>query len=209
MLLIYQRGHYIGKSKSMIFNKICKVAIFSLLLISCSVYSFKGSIPPHIKSIYISPLNNITIEAEISDIMKLQLEELLIKDNVLKLLSEKDSDSHLSLTIASFTDKPYSYDAANFQLTGYEEVNEYRITIKVKAVWFDTKNSEQLFEQEFVSWGAYDPNEDISSDGIDNDNDTFIDDLDDDEFGLPRESAMKIASRKISESIINKIVSTW
>ncbi len=193
----------------MIFNKICKVAIFSLLLISCSVYSFKGSIPPHIKSIYISPLNNITIEAEISDIMKLQLEELLIKDNVLKLLSEKDSDSHLSLTIASFTDKPYSYDAANFQLTGYEEVNEYRITIKVKAVWFDTKNSEQLFEQEFVSWGAYDPNEDISSDGIDNDNDTFIDDLDDDEFGLPRESAMKIASRKISESIINKIVSTW
>ena len=193
----------------MIFNKICKVAIFNLLLISCSVYSFKGSIPPHIKSIYISPLNNITIEAEISDIMKLQLEELLIKDNVLKLLSEKDSDSHLSLTIASFTDKPYSYDAANFQLTGYEEVNEYRITIKVKAVWFDTKNSEQLFEQEFVSWGAYDPNEDISSDGIDNDNDTFIDDLDDDEFGLPRESAMKIASRKISESIINKIVSTW
>ena len=193
----------------MIFNKICKVAIFSLLLISCSVYSFKGSIPPHIKSIYISPLNNITIEAEISDIMKLQLEELLIKDNVLKLLSEKDSDSHLSLTIASFTDKPYSYDAANFQLTGYEEVNEYRITIKVKAVWFDTKNSEQLFDQEFVSWGAYEPNEDISSDGIDNDNDTFIDDLDDDEFGLPRESAMKIASRKISESIINKIVSTW
>ena len=34
-------------------------------------------------------------------------------------------------------------------------------------------------------------------------------DLGDDEFGLPRESAMSIASRKVSESIINKIVSTW
>ena len=191
------------------FNKIYKATVLSLLLSACSIYSFKGSIPPHIKSIYLSPLSNITIEAEISDIIKFQLEELLINENVLKLLSEKESDSHLNLTITSFTDKPYSYDSANFQSMGYEEVNEYRITIKVKAGWLDTKSGEQLFDQEFVSWGAYDPNEDISSDGIDNDNDTFIDDLDDDEFGLPRESAMKIASRKISESIINKIVSTW
>ena len=192
----------------MIYNKIYTLAMY-LLLFSCSFYSFKGSIPAHIKSIYIYPLNNNTIETGISDIVKIQLEEFMIKDNILKLLSEEDSDSHLDLTVTSFTDKPYSYDVENYQSTGYEEVNEYRITIKVKAIWFDTLNDQPLFEQEFVAWGAYDPNEDISSDGIDNDNDTFIDDLDDDEFGLPRESAMEIASKKISESIINKIVSTW
>ena len=193
----------------MTFHKINNLAIYSFLLISCSFYSFKGSIPAHIRSIYIAPLNNNTIEAGISDIIKMQLEEFLIKDNVLKILPKEDSDSHLDLSITSFTDQPYSYDVDNYQSTGYEEVNEYRITIKLKAVWIDVENDQPLFEQEFVSWGAYNPNEDISSDGIDNDNDTFIDDLDDDEFGLPRESAMKIASKKISESIINKIVSTW
>ena len=35
------------------------------------------------------------------------------------------------------------------------------------------------------------------------------DDKDDDEFGLPRESAIKIASKQITESIINNIISTW
>ena len=67
-----------------------------------------------------------------------------------------------------------------------------------------------LFEENLSSWGAYDPNqEDISSDNIDNDNDTYIDEDDVDEFGLPRESAIRIATRKISERIISNIISTW
>lgn len=190
-------------------NKIYNLFICSLLLLSCSFYSFKGSIPAHIKSIYIPPLKNNTIESEISNIIKMQLEESLIKDNVLKLLTEEVSNSHLYLTITSFADEPYSFGVENYQATGYEEVNEYRVTIKVTATWIDTINDQSLFAQEFISWGAYDPDQDISSDGIDNDNDTYIDELDDDEFGLPRESAINIAARKISESIIHKIVSTW
>ena len=71
-------------------------------------------------------------------------------------------------------------------------------------------NNEVLFERELSSWGAYDPNQqDIGSDQIDNDNDGLKDDDDDDEYGLPRESAIKIASRQITESIINNIISTW
>tara|TARA_B100000579_G_C22290557_1_gene602515 strand:+ start:129 stop:593 length:465 start_codon:yes stop_codon:yes gene_type:complete len=154
-------------------------------------------------------LINNTIESGVSDILKGHLEELIIKDNVLKILSSENSDSFLNITVTSFSDQPYSYNIDNYQITGYEEVNEYRITIKVRASWIDTLGKDPLFDLEFISWGAYDPDQDISSDGIDNDNDTFIDELDDDEFGLPRESAIRIASKKICESIINKIVSTW
>ena len=35
------------------------------------------------------------------------------------------------------------------------------------------------------------------------------DEKDDDEFGLPRESAIKIATRQVTETITNNIISTW
>ena len=47
------------------------------------------------------------------------------------------------------------------------------------------------------------------NEGIDNDQDGLIDSEDDDEFGPPRDSALKIASKKISENIISDITSTW
>ena len=61
------------------------------------------------------------------------------------------------------------------------------------------------------SFGVYSINSsnDIFDDGIDNDQDGLIDSDDDDEFGPPRDSALKIASKKISENIIASITSTW
>ncbi len=50
---------------------------------------------------------------------------------------------------------------------------------------------------------------DISSDGIDNDNDGKIDSEDDNEFGEPRLFASKVAVQKIAEDIINDIMTTW
>ena len=47
------------------------------------------------------------------------------------------------------------------------------------------------------------------SDGIDNDGDGKIDSDDDNEFGEPREYASKVAIQKISEDIINDIMTTW
>ena len=44
---------------------------------------------------------------------------------------------------------------------------------------------------------------------IDNDGDGKIDSDDDDEFGEPREYASKVAIQKISEDIINDIMTTW
>jgi len=179
------------------------------VLVGCSFYSFKGSIPAHIKSVYVSPIKNNTIESSTSDVIKYELEQSFINENVLKLLSLENSDSRLDLTVISFVDKPYSYNIDDISTTGYEMVDRYRVDVKVRVEWHDLKNDLLLFDQEFLGWASYDPQNDIGSDGIDNDNDSFIDDKDDDEFGLPRESAIKIASKQITESIINNIISTW
>ena len=66
-----------------------------------------------------------------------------------------------------------------------------------------------IFSKEMTSFGIYNINNDISEDGIDNDEDGLIDSDDDDEYGPPRESALKIASKKLSENIIANIASTW
>jgi len=185
------------------------LTFFIFTLIGCSFYSFKGSIPAHIKSVHVSPIKNNTIESSASDIIKSELQKAFINENILKLLSMENSDSRLDLTVISFTDKPYSYNVEDISTTGYEVVDLYRVDIKAKVKWHDLKNDLVLFDQNFSGWASYDPQNDIGSDGIDNDNDSFIDDKDDDEFGPPRESAIKIASRQITESIINNIISTW
>ena len=81
--------------------------ILLYLTFSCSFYSFKGSIPPHIKSVYISPIENSTIEAELSNTIKVDLDESFIRENILKILRLDTSDSQLNVTLTSFTDRPY------------------------------------------------------------------------------------------------------
>ena len=93
----------------------------------------------------------------------------------------------------------------------YERVTEWKITIKAKVDWYDLVEDRLIFGKQMVATGIYSNNRDndISDDGLDNDEDGLIDDEDDDEFGPPRESALKIASKKMSEDIISNITSTW
>ncbi len=55
----------------------------------------------------------------------------------------------------------------------------------------------------------YGSSSDINIDGIDNDGDNLIDGNDSDEFGPPREGAIRIAVEKTSREILNQITSTW
>ena len=191
---------------------ISKIKFLGIVFISvsCSFYSFRGSIPAHIKSISISPIQNNTIESQAADDIKVSLENTFIDENILKLLPSGDSSSRLDIILLEFSDLPYSYSTDNISSIGYEILSEKEIRIKVKVSWYDLISDVLLFDKQFSGSGIYNPSQqDIGSDQIDNDNDTYIDDDDDDEFGPPRESAVKIASKKISRQIVNEIVSTW
>ena len=64
-------------------------------------------------------------------------------------------------------------------------------------------------EKNYSGFGAYGLSGDISTDGIDNDNDGKIDSEDDNEFGEPRSFAANVAINKIAEDILNDIMTTW
>ena len=190
-------------------NKILYI-ITLLLVSSCSFYSFKGSVPSHIDSITISPIINNSKEYIVLDVLNTEIYNTFLSENVLKLTDINNAKSRLEINIISVIDNPFTYSLdgnSNF----YEQVSEWKITIKAKVNWYDMIKDEFIFSKEISSFGIYSTNSgtDISNDGIDNDQDGFIDSEDDDEFGPPRDSALKIASKKMSENIVANIVSTW
>ena len=81
--------------------------------------------------------------------------------------------------------------------------------IKVDMIWIDLINNEEIINKSITEWSTYNLEADIGSDLIDNDLDGLIDSEDSDEYGTPKEGAMRIAIDKVSKRIINELTSTW
>jgi len=176
------------------------VLSINLLFISCGIYSFSGSIPAHIKSISIPLLLNETSEFGVSEQITDEITNIFLEENILKI--SNNSDSELIGIIKSINDAPYTY-------LSDEEVTEYRFTIGINITWIDLINDKIILNKNYSNWGVYNLENDVSSDGIDNDQDGKIDENDNDEIGDPRNLAIRTAIKKISNSIINDISSTW
>jgi hypothetical protein len=186
--------------------KFCRLIRASILSIylwvfsGCGIYSFSGSIPPHIKSISIPLFVNETAEFGIAEAVTDEVTNVFLEENILKISDQ--GDSILRGSIKKVEDKPYTYSEM-------EEVLEYRYSVGISVEWFDVSEEKVLIRKNYTNWGAYSLTADVASDGIDNDGDGKVDSDDPDESGDARELAMKAAVTKISESIINDIVSTW
>ncbi len=187
-------------------KKLTYFGILLLLMQSCSFYSTKGTIPIHIKDVYIKPIQNNSIDQEVVNLLDIQLNQLLLNQNILKIVEYDEADSKIEITILEVLDSPYTINKGEQFDT---EVTEWKLSVKAKVVWLDFKKGETLFDATINEWGLYGNDLDISSDGIDNDGDGLIDSEDSDEIGSPRDSARFIAINKISEKILTKITSTW
>ena len=123
----------------------------------------------------------------------------IIADNIITVT--------IAVVITSVIDRPYTVILSSD--LGMEEVEEWKLTIKAYVTWHDVRRDEVLLEKKMSSWGSYLPGVDISTDGIDNDGDNLIDNEDSDEIGSPRESALSISVRRLTEDIVNEITNTW
>ena len=184
-----------------------KSLIFIIFFQGCLFYSIRGSLPAHINSISLAPVVNESAEFEAAEILNEELNELMLNENVLDIVLPEQADSRLEVVILSVTDKPYTVTLSAD--LGMEEVEEWKLTIKTSITWHDLKRDEILFEKKMSSWGSYTPGVDISTDNIDNDGDNLIDSEDSDEIGSPRESALSISVRRLTEDIVNEITNTW
>ena len=176
-------------------------------IFSCGFYSTKGSLPAHISSIHINPIINESAEYSISSQLSDNITENLINENIIKITGWDLANSRLDIKIleAKTTPNIYGINSSN----EYSQVDEWKITIICTVSWFDVVKNEVLFENNIEASGIYGNSSDMNTDGIDNDGDNLFDNNDADEFGPPREGAIRIAIEKLSREIINHITSTW
>jgi len=159
--------------------------IFVLLSNSgCWFYSFKGTLPPHIKNIAIPLFTDRTAEFNIQQTVTDQIRIGFIQENILKLAEEENAHSVLYGSIQSIQDRPLVYTGDE---TG-EAVTEYRLTLKIEAEWYDKVEDKAVFKKTFTAYSEYDP--------------TGATDR-------TRDLALTEAVDQITEDIVNQILSGW
>ena len=178
-----------------------------LLLPACMYYSFKGSLPAHIHSISLAPVINESTEFSVAEFLNDELNDLMVGENVLDLVTPDQADSQLEVIIISVKDEPHTVSLSRD--LGMEEVEEWQLSILIEVTWYDIKRDEILLKKKMNGWGIYAPGVDISTDNLDNDGDNLIDNEDSDEVGSPRESAMSISVRRLTEDIVSEITNIW
>ncbi len=152
--------------------------LIGFLLISCGIYTFRGSIPPHIRTAEIRTFENQTAEFGIEDRFVEVIDSILVSENLLKIV-DGDGDSIFEGKIQSITDKAQEYDAS-------ENVESYRVSMKISASWFDMKNNIMLAEKDLNRYADY-PSSDLAR----------------------RDSALTLVIQKISKDIVNLTEIGW
>ena len=172
-----------------------------MIINSCAFYSLKGTIPVHIKNIYISPIINKSMDQEVVDLLDDKLNQLTIEQNVLEVVNYDTADSKLDIIVTEVIDIPYTLSQGD----QFEKVDEWKFVIKANVIWSDFHKGEVLFNINVNEWGIYGDSIDISNDGIDNDGDGFIDSEDSDEIGAPRDAAKLLQSIKLQKKYQQKL----
>ena len=183
------------------------IIIITIFINSCGIYSFKGSLPPNIKTIYVSPVINSTSEYTLSDMLNEKINEELMRKNILEITEFYSSDSKLDIIINSVEDLPSSYLS---NINTYEVVKQWKLNVKINIIWSNNSNNDIIIDKSFTDWAMYDNSGlDIGSDGIDNDADGLVDTEDSDEYGSSREAALRIVADNIVNRIIEELISNW
>jgi len=154
--------------------------VLSALMCGCGIYSFSGAVPGDIKSIAIPLLENQTAEFGIQETITDALVAGFQREGILKIVDEARADAILHGIILRIDDTPYTYSTD-------EQVSEYQFRITCEIALENTRTSEDLWKQSFTAWGNY----------------TYSGSLADRQIGIDA------AVRKLTEDILNRIVSNW
>jgi len=113
-----------------------------LLLISGCAYSFKGSLPSHIKSIAIPIFVDNSGYPGVLEKVTDSVLEAFISDNTLKVVDESKADIIINGTIQSVTQRAAAVKAG-------ETVTEYQMIVRIKVVCEDLRMNKKMYDKSF------------------------------------------------------------
>lgn len=158
--------------------------LLSLTFSSCGVYSFRGNNPPEGIQTVAVPLfidNSGYAEASIKERFTEILKNKIISDNTLKLVDKTKADAVLNCAISSIRDEA-------LVISGAENVTKRKVTISVTVVFENLKKQKKIWERTYENWGEYNSSSNSFSE---------------------REIGIIAAREKITEDILNDIISNW
>ncbi len=125
-------------------------AVLSILFLLSCAYSFKGSLPDNIKTVQVEQFrSNVTeygLEQEITSLVT----ESIVRDGRLSIDNESP-DARISGSVTHFARTAVTY-------TGGEEVEQYKLELRVSVSMDNTADNEYIIRDETVSeWLLYDP----------------------------------------------------
>ena len=189
-------------------NKLTTILSVVILSINCGFYSLKGTLPANVNSMVLPPSINETSEYSLNVLLdKILLEELLV-ENILTVSSYENADSKLDIIIKKIIESP---DVISSSAIGFETVNQWKLSIEIQVIWKNLNNGLDIINKTINEHIIYSYGKDIGLDGIDNDLDGYIDEKDDDEYGLdtPRKGAINMCINSLSNLIVKELTSTW
>jgi len=156
------------------------VSIMIAMVLSCSYYSLKGSLPPHLETVAIPLFENQTPEFGMSETLTDAIINEFIRDGSLKIADRNSSDVLLTGSIVNVSTRAGAFDQQ-------EVVEDVKVYITVRVQCFDQVKRLTLWEERLTQFGSYDPAEGPAG----------------------RTNAYEIAFEKLSQEILNKTVSNW
>lgn len=148
------------------------------LLSGCS-YSFKGSLPPHLRTIAIPVMENRTPEFGVAEDLSQRVYDRMLQDGLLRVGAEDSASSRLDMILLDIRELEQDVDAT-------QGTTRVRLTIKIKASFIDQIEERELWNKTLSEWGDYSPT-----------------------GSPTREDALDEAVSKLVESINQQMLSDW
>jgi outer membrane lipopolysaccharide assembly protein LptE/RlpB len=121
-----------------------------LLFLSCG-YSTRSLLPSHLRTIGFEPVDNRTLEPELTEQFEARLREAFARDRTLRVVDLDQADVTLTAQLAS-----YSKEAAAY--TGDQRVTSYRLTSAASLTAMDKVRNELLYSGNVSAQMTFDPN---------------------------------------------------
>lgn len=134
------------------------LALVTLLLAGCGVYSFSSSSLGGVKTIAVPTFENSSLQYGIQEDLTREIINRLIQDNTLKVVGAADADAILRGEVVKYERNAYTYDKS-------DNVSEYKVNIYVNFV-LERKGGKSLAERtNMLGFGVYSATTQTEDDG--------------------------------------------
>jgi hypothetical protein len=133
-------------------------ALMALVMVGGCNYGFTGGggFPSHVRTIYIAPLENRTVQFDIDQQIYREMSERLPRALGVRLAGERAADAIMRATVTAYEDVAQNYRPGQQQ--GTVEVTQHQIQIRLNLQIIDVRDNVILYESQGITGrGEYNP----------------------------------------------------